>query len=110
MLERLEAQKYCSFYMNFINMLLPISNPSKVLQPKNIAHQIQAYLILSCMKRIDGERCAALAYSARLLGDLPGAQKYISQGRMLAGSVYDSPDPDSSIPFVDNLSFSLMII
>jgi hypothetical protein len=34
-------------------------------------------------------------YSARLCGDLPKANKYISKARMMAGEIYDLADPDS---------------
>ena len=42
-------------------------------------------------------RYAGLAFSARLCGDLRKASKYISQARITAGDIYDSPNPDSGM-------------
>lgn len=43
-------------------------------------------------------RYAALATVAQALGDFPGAQKYISQARVMASDIYDQGDIDSGTP------------
>ena len=53
----------------------------------------------------DSHRYIALAYSARLGGVKPLAQKYISQARFLSGTVYDTPDVENGMFLYTFLSY-----
>eukprot|EP00026_Physarum_polycephalum_P002731 Phypoly_transcript_02739.p1 GENE.Phypoly_transcript_02739~~Phypoly_transcript_02739.p1 ORF type:complete len:656 (+),score=105.69 Phypoly_transcript_02739:195-1970(+) len=81
MIDKLEAQNFGSYYLKYINSMVPMTTSDKMLNPSTTTHKVQSY--------------AALAYAARICGDLQKANKYISQARTMAGEIYDLADSDS---------------
>lgn len=82
LLDKVEAHNYqCGFFMEFVHMTIPINRLDKLHAPLTTAQKVQSY--------------SALAFASRLYGDHFQAKKYISQARVLAGSIFDSPDPDT---------------
>lgn len=81
LLDLSEAHQYFNnTYVEFLKMLIPVEF-ADAMHPETVAHKIQTY--------------AALALAARILGDAPKAKVYISTARLLTGSVFDSPDPNT---------------
>lgn len=99
MIDKIEAQNLNLFYLEFVSYSMPVSL-KRIMSPITVPHRVQTYPLffihavyfISLLLRY-----AALAISARLAGDLQRAKAYISQARILAGSVFDSPSPDTGM-------------
>lgn len=80
---KLESLSYmASFYVEYAGTILPFGgNLKKMLAPDTDAHKVQAY--------------SMLAIAARVCGDYAKSRTYISQARILAGSIFDAPDKES---------------
>ena len=113
MLDFVEARNFNEFYGKFVRLVLPVSHYD-FMRPRTTAHKVQSYLYstnddvttrthATCTSSLIPRKFIALAYIARISGAAAISQKYISQARVLSGSIYDTPDVNSSM-----LSFRLL--
>eukprot|EP00026_Physarum_polycephalum_P003218 Phypoly_transcript_03228.p1 GENE.Phypoly_transcript_03228~~Phypoly_transcript_03228.p1 ORF type:complete len:816 (+),score=189.11 Phypoly_transcript_03228:74-2449(+) len=86
MLNTLELNHYIDLYTRFVTNVVPGCNVQSLISPSSIAHKLQSY--------------AAMAFAARSIGDYTKAKLFISQGRVLAGSIFDSPDLDTVVGMI----------
>ena len=113
MLNTLELNHYIDLYTRFVTNVVPGCNVQSLISPSSIAHKLQSYLLSSSFSPIPSSisfinnRYAAMAFAARSIGDYTKAKLFISQGRVLAGSIFDNPDLDTGI---QAFYFSLFLV
>ena len=102
MSDLIEAKSFIDYYWSYIKHRVPGEATQFILTPHTNADKIQAYPLLFPSITVvlkycfDINRYATLAFASRISGDATRTSNYISQARSLAGTVFDSPQPESS--------------
>lgn len=95
MADLIEGFKYLELCWNHVR-ICGFTNKSKIHSPSTTAIKVQAY--------------SAVAYAARLCGDKVHATTYINQARLLAGTIFDTPDMDAVAALMMMCHYSLLTL